>query len=818
MNNMTMIITKSLHFPLWWYRDSLLWWKRFFKNLLIFLDNKLAVSLMLKMLFIPLFHDASLLGRVLSFIFRVVRVVVGGLIIVLTLVSMIFWFLVWLALPIILIITMGWVGAAGLLLVGFLDAVKQWRQDYLDSEVKKMVRLSGKNSDVLKQLLGQNQTVRQILEKLEVTETAMGSLTTVIPVNDWINLAKNEARELKAEFVGSKHLLLALLKQEAWRYEEARSTVKWLEAQGRWGKTPFIWDKSYEPRPIGGIDRAWTGIPTPTLDKFSLDLTKMAQKHQLPEMFGKEEVTDQMTQVLSRREKNNVLVIGEPGSGKSTLVKSLAQEIVRGVKAKSLRFKRLISLDISRLAAGANDAVLNQRITEIIAEIKAAGNIILFVDEVHNLAMINQDSAESSDIFMALEPSLSEGEFQFIGATTTDNYKKYLEPNEAFSRLFEVVDLPEATPQQTMKILQYLAWEQEQTEAVTVTLMALQTIIELSQTLIHDRVFPDKAVNILDEAIAVAKSKDLKSVTNADIRQLLTKKTKVPLNKLTGDDVKLLLNLEKKLHQRVIGQDKAITAIANAIRRARTGLKDQHKPIASFLFAGPTGVGKTETAKALAGEFFGSEKVMIRLDMSEFQNLDSLNRLIGSPGGDTGGQLTEAVRHQPYTLLLLDEIEKAHLKILNLFLQVLDEARLTDGTGRLVDFANTIIIATTNVGTSLKNNPKEAEVLEKIEAHFPPEWLNRFTGLIVFSPLSEKEVEAVVRLKLNKLSQGLLKQEIEISFDEAVIKQLSREGFSPKWGGRQVDRIIQESVANVIAEKILKGEVKKRQPWVLKNL
>lgn len=812
---MKIFMAKSLHFPLWWYRDSLVWWKRFFKNLLIFLDNKLAVSLMLKMLFIPLFHDASLLGRVLSFIFRVVRVIVGGLIITLTVVSMIFWWLVWLTLPIILIITMGWTGLIGLLLIGFLDAVKQWRQGEWDAEVKKMVRLAGKNSDVLKQLLGQNQMVKQILNKLEVTETAMGSLTTVIPVNDWLNLAKNEARELKAEFTGSKHLLLALLKQEGWQYEEAKLTVQWLEAQSRWGKTPFIWDKDYEPRPIGGIDRAWTGIPTPTLDKFSLDLTKMAQKHQLPEMFGKQEITEQMTQILSRREKNNVLVIGEPGSGKSTLIKSLAQEIVRGVKAKSLKFKRLVSLDGSRLAAGAGDAVLNQRITQIIAEIKAAGNIILFVDEVHNLAMINQDSAESSDIFMALEPTLSQGEFQFIGATTTDNFKKYLEPNEAFSRLFEVVDLAEATPQQTMEILQYLAWEQQQTEGVTVTIMALQTIIELSQALIHDRVFPDRAVNILDEVVAVVKSKDLNLVTAADVRQLLTKKTKVPLNKLTKDDVERLLNLEKKLHQKIIGQDKAIKAVSDALRRARTGLKDQHKPIASFLFAGPTGVGKTETAKALASEFFGSEKVMIRLDMSEFQNLDSLNRLIGSPGGDTGGQLTEAVRHQPYTLLLLDEIEKAHPKILNLFLQVLDEARLTDGSGRLVDFANTIIIATTNVGTSLKNNPKEAEVLEKIEAHFLPEWLNRFTGLIVFTPLSEKEVEAVVKLKLNQLSQKLLKQEIEISFDEAVIKLLSREGFSTKWGGRQVDRIIQERAANVIAEKILKGEVKKRQPFTL---
>ena len=327
--------------------------------------------------------------------------------------------------------------------------------------------------------------------------------------------------------------------------------------------------------------------PTPTLDKFSQDLTKLAQKRQLPEMFGKEEVTEQLTQILSRRNKNNVLVIGEPGSGKSTLVKSLAQEIVRGVKTGKLKFKRLVALEVSQLAAGAGDAELNQRMTQIINEIKSAGNIILFVDEVHNLATINQDGAETSDVFRALEPSLDNGDFQFIGATTTGNYKKYLEPNGAFSRLFETVTLNEASKESTLQILEYMGWEQEKEESVTITLMALLTIIDLSQALVHDRVFPDRAVNLLDEVVAVIKSKEISKVVTAnDVRQLLTKKTHVPLTQLTKDETKLLLNLENKLHQRVVGQEIAIKAISEAIRRARTGLRDKTSRLLAFYLPG----------------------------------------------------------------------------------------------------------------------------------------------------------------------------------------------------------------------------------------
>jgi len=837
---MQLLMRKIFHLSIWWYKDSLIWFKRFFRNLLVFLDNRLAVSLMAQMWLVPLFHDVSWLGRGLSLIFRTVRIIVGGLVIALTVLAIGFWVITWLVLPVAVIVGLKDIGWLILGLVWLGDSYRQLKQplelsaavklkpgqvkNYMTRECQLEVKKAKWEAQRLKELMSEDRQVIKLLRRLEITPQAIGQLRLLLTYRDWQQLALEEAVKLKAENIELAHFLLALLKTEDWRYKEALETIKWLNKERAWAKTPFLWDKEYVIRPIGGVDRAWIGVPTPTLDKYSTDLTQKAQKAQLPEIIGKQEALDQMSKILSRRQRNNILVIGEPGSGKTTLVKGMAQEIVRGVRTKSLRFKRLVALNTSRLAAGANSAELNHRMTTIIEEIKAAENIILFIDEVHNLAFLNQDLPETSDVFIALEPPLSEGAFQFIGSTTTENWKKYIEPNEAFARLFEVVELKEPSLEETLELLEYLSWEVKRKETVTITTLALKRIIDLAGQLIHDRVFPDKAVNLLDEVVAVVKSQDGNLVTSMAVEQLVTKKTKVPVMKLTKEETKKLLNLEKQLHQRVVDQEQAVKAVADAIRRARTKLKDVNKPIASFLFAGPTGVGKTETAKALAHEFFGSEGLMVRLDMSEYQNLDSLNRLIGAPprAGEiqTGGQLTEAVRQQPYTLVLLDEIEKAHAKILNLFLQVLDDARLTDSSGRTVNFSNTIIIATTNVGTKglLKAIEVKATIkqltqagLTALEEHFLPEFLNRFTGLVVFKPLSPKDIEAIVKLKLKKLTERLTKQEIKLVFDQEVVKRLAKLGFSDKWGGRQVERVIQEKVMNVIAQKILKGEIKKKE-------
>src|SRR3990167_8127706 len=716
----------------------------------------------------PLWQDTSLLGRILSFVFRSVRVIIGTVVMTVTVLAMGFWLLIWLLAPPLLMAILKWPGAVFLALIWTIDIFRQWQKQMQKYSGKKLIKLvkksSGRVADFKLKLL-KLPAITDLLNRIELSPTALTQLAEPITWPQWQKLSQAQASEWRDKYIEAKHFLASWLKLTGFKIEVLKEAVDWLKSQKQWSRVPFLWDADYQDRPIGGINRDLTGIPTPTLDKFSTDLTKLASRRQLPEMFGKETVLNQLSQILSQDQQNNALVIGPPGSGKSTLIKSLAQEIVRGVGFQKLRFKRLVSLDVAQLAAGADSAALNERVTKMIA----------------------------------VEPALSEGLFQFIGATSTGQYKKLIEPNEAFSRLFTVVELNQASAAQTLDLLTYLAYLKEQRLKLSFSLPALHRIVEAAHLYSHDRVLPDAAVQLLDEVTAAAQTKQQKLITTAGVDKLIEQKTKIPVGKVDFKEKTKLLNLEASLHRQVIGQDRAIKAIADAVRRLRTQLKPVGKPIASFLFAGPTGVGKTETAKALANQFFGSSSLMIRIDMSEYQQADSINRLIGPPPGSkdylSGGQLTEAVRHQPYAVVLLDEIEKADPKILNLFLQVFDEARLTDNQGKLVDFNHTIIIATTNVPP------------DKIETHFPPEWLNRFSEIIVFSALNLNQTEQVVKLKLEQLAQTLKTQEILVKFEPQLIKSLAKVGFSTKWGGRQIDRVIAEKVVNDISQKILKGEI-----------
>lgn len=537
-----------------------------------------------------------------------------------------------------------------------------------------------------------------------------------------------------------------------------------------------------------------------------------------------QKVVEDVVRILGKQGRENVLIIGEAGIGKTTLVEGLANEIIRGTEYSSLRFKRLIALDIASLTAGSSASV-KKRIVIIIEEIKIAGNVIIFIDEIHNL--VASESQDVSVVFTALEPHLDAGEFQFIATTTPTGFKKYIEPSSAFVRTFHTINLPPASPADSLEVVKWRAFELEKSNYVTLTFLALKSSVELAQRYIQKRVLPDSAIDLLEVAVNKAKGTDKKKITTREIQEAVTDLTKIPVR--TADSKKekeLLLNLEKELHKRVVGQDEALQEVSDALRRARTGLTEAGRLIASFLFVGPTGVGKTETAKSLSAVYFGSEKAMVRLDMSEYQTPDSINRLIGPPPGregyEEGGQLTEAVRRRPFTVILLDEIEKANKRILDVFLQLLDDARLTDGSGRTIDFSNTLVIATSNVGTRILVEEYEEDfsklkpkVTTAINKHFRPEFLNRFTDIIVFHPLTKEQIEEITKLNLNSLTKKLEKKEIKVSINDELVKKIAKQGFSKQWGARELRRVIQEEIEEKVAKKILEGKIKPGESYTL---
>jgi ATP-dependent Clp protease ATP-binding subunit ClpC len=468
------------------------------------------------------------------------------------------------------------------------------------------------------------------------------------------------------------------------------------------------------------------------------------------------------------------------------------------------------------LISGARSAgEISAKIKKIMEDVEGSRGIILFFDEIHNLVVAG--SEEESTIFSLLQPYVSSGEIQVIGATNLENYRRYIEPNGSFSQLFQIVEIGPTTNEATLTILEDAARRFERKYEVTISFLALQRTIELTEKLIHERVFPDKAIDILGRAVARV-SKDTGYVISEVVAKVVSEITHVPVTAITETEADKLLNIEEKMKEHVIGQSEAITQIAKALKRGRVGIRSQDKPIASFLFVGTTGVGKTETAKTLARLYFGDEKVMIRLDMSEYQQQDSLNKLIGSPDGQMKGQLTEKVRSRPFSLILLDEIEKANSEVMLAFLQVLDDGRLTDSFGRVIDFTNTIIISTSNVGTrDIQDVSDKAGKFEEIQEvamaavkeHFAPEFLNRFSGIIVYRPLTIDNVRKIAHIMLEKVVKMADDKGIELTFKQEVITELVKRGFNPQWGARPLARVIENSVDTYLAEKILAREFKR---------
>lgn len=585
-----------------------------------------------------------------------------------------------------------------------------------------------------------------------------------------------------------------------------------------------LYRKASRFKPATSMDRAYTAVATPILNHFAYDLTLAAKWGRLELCVGREEEVEEIFQILESG-KNGVLLSGPSGVGKKMIIGQVARQMVEEDVPKILKDKRLLELDISRLLSGASPAKAEERLLVIIDEVARAGNIILYIDDIENLMGITAGGEESLELSEVLVSAISRHNLICLASVAQDNYAKYIE-NKPLGDIMAKVEVLEPDNNLAIQMLESKIGFYEAKYKVYFTYSSIAKAVELSAKYIYDKYLPAKAVDILESiAVKVSKNKGLNSLVDVeDVAEIISQKTKIPLTKITEKESQVLLNLEEKIHNRMIGQAEAVDMVAASLRRARTELREQKRPIASFLFLGPTGVGKTELAKTVAEVYFGDEDYMVRLDMSEYQRPESVEKMIGSPDGILG-YLTEAVRKAPFSLILLDELEKAHPDILNLFLQVMDDGRLTDGSGRTIDFTNSIIIATSNIGAvyiqdqikagAALDSIKQSLINDQLNKYLRPELINRFDGVVVFKPLALTEVESIAKLMLNKVKKMLEAKGIGLECDDAGFKKLAALGFDPKFGARPLRRVIQEKIENEIANKVLADGIKRRDTVVI---
>ena len=744
------------------------------------------------------------------------------------------------------------------------------------------------------QALGVNlDKVRKEVEKIVVPgDLKSGEEIGLTPrAKKVLELAQEEGRKHGVSYVGTEHILLGLIREgegvaarvlvsQGLTLEKLRREV--LMQLGGIGPMP-------QGHPQAGAARR--AGQTQTMDELGRDLTQLAREGKLDPVIGRDQEIQRVIQILSRRTKNNPCLIGEPGVGKTAVVEGLAQRIVENKVPEILADKRLVTLDMSAVVAGTKyRGEFEERLKKVIDEIRNAGNVILFIDEVHPL--VGAGAAEGAiDAANILKPALARGELQCIGATTLDEYRKNIEKDAALERRFQPVMVGEPTIEESIEILKGLRDRYEAHHRVKITDSALKAAVKLSNRYITDRYLPDKAIDLMDEAASRVRLKvytappdvkeleekietlkkekesavvnqefekaaslrdeeqklqeelarikdnwvqrkelDQSIVTEEDIADIVSSWTGVPVNKLQEEESERLLQMEDTLHQRVIGQDDAVRAVSRAVRRARAGLKDPKRPIGSFIFLGPTGVGKTELARALAEALFGDEEAMIRFDMSEYMEKHTVSRLLGAPPGYVGyeeaGQLTEMVRRNPYSVVLFDEIEKAHPDIFHVLLQVMEDGRLTDAQGRTVDFRNTVIIMTSNVGANLIRHEQrlgfkagerrdamdyeamKERVTEELRRTFRPEFLNRVDEIIVFHPLEEEHMKEIVELMLKNISKRIAEFGLHLEFTQEAKEFLVKEGYDPVFGARPLRRVIQRMVEDELSEELLAGKFK----------
>ena len=781
------------------------------------------------------------------------------------------------------------------------SAARSWKHSYIGTE------------HILVGLLDEQEgTAGKILEEFGVDREKLESLITKLIAPSGVLVAEKsagyspraqkvreqavkEAEKQNEDLAGTEHLLLAMLKETdcvgtrllytmGVNIQKLYSAV--LAAAG------IDTNAIPEELQMSKNQKGKQGSTTPTLDQYSRDLTAMAADGNLDPVVGRDKEIARLIQILSRRTKNNPCLVGEPGVGKTAIVEGLAQRIISGMVPESVKNKRVVVFDLSGMVAGSKyRGEFEERIRNVINEVRSNQGILLFIDELHTI--IGAGGAEGAlDASNILKPSLSRGEIQLIGATTLEEYRKYIEKDAALERRFQPVTVEEPSEEETIEILKGLRPYYEKHHGVAIEDSALEAAVKMSERYINDRFLPDKAIDIIDEAASkvrlggyrmapevdalelelheiqkdkekAVKQADLSlakelqarqreieteiskykekeerrnkrkkiSVTEASVADIISDWTKIPVQRLTEGETKRLARLEKELHKRVIGQEEAVKAVAQAVKRGRVGLKDPNRPIGSFLFLGPTGVGKTELSKALAEAVFGSEQAMIRVDMSEYMEKHSVSKLIGSPPGyvgyDEGGQLSEKVRRNPYSVLLFDEIEKAHPDVFNILLQVLDDGHITDAHGRKVDFKQTIIIMTSNAGAQaiiepkklgfLSNNDEKQDyermksgVMEEVRRLFKPEFLNRIDEIMVFHPLNKTHIKKIVNIMLKTLEKRCKEQlDIQLKITESVKDFLAEAGFDSKYGARPLRRAIQTKLEDPMANALLEGTIKR---------
>ena len=706
-----------------------------------------------------------------------------------------------------------------------------------------------------------------------------------------IELAVDEARRLTHHYIGTEHLLIGIMREgegvAAGVLESLGVSLDKVRAE-----TTRILNQSVSQSQ--GHSRSTNR--TPTLDQLGIDLTKYAQEGKLDPVIGRSKEIARVVQILSRRTKNNPVLVGPPGVGKTAIVEALAQQVNAGDVPENLTNRRVVTLDMGALVAGTKyRGEFEERLKKVVEEIKSSGNCILFIDEMHT--MVGAGAAEGAvDAANILKPSLARGELQCIGATTLDDYRKYVERDPALERRFQPVNVDEPTTEETVEILKGIRGKFEEFHNVKIEDDALLAAASLASRFIADRYLPDKAIDLMDEAgsrvrirtsgmplsvkesqkmletvrrdkddaisqqqyeyAAELRDREVKladnlqqlqsewretsgdekaAVTEEEIAEVVSMWTGIPVTHMAVEEIQRLLHMEENIHHRIVGQDEAIVAIAKAVRRARAGLKDPKRPIGSFLFLGPTGVGKTELVKALAEFMFGSEEAMIRLDMSEFMERHTVARLVGAPPGyvgyEEGGQLTDAVRRRSYTCILLDEIEKAHPEVFNLLLQIFDDGHLADAKGRKVDFRNTIIVMTSNIGSDLirrdtsfgfpmVNQAKMEEnaydkmkgkVEDEVKRFFRPEFLNRIDGQIVFHALTREHIVSIVDLMLNEVRRPMLEKGLSLEVTQAAKEWLGEKGFDPLFGARPLRRLIERELEDSLSEGVIRGDYRPGQ-------